>query len=297
MAYTPEPSPNLATKRDAENRVRDLPRGNFMLAYHPDEWQLDARGRLIPTVVHLSKEVGHGAVAADGDFTPAEIEYKRRGYQLIPHDILGDIDYVALYRNRKGKKVHRSIFQEPYDTANGVTEWTFDQEAWDRFISLLRKRNFIKAPRPKIVEGLLRQTEEAYDGLLRREPSRDQAEKHEAWQKKVDLIRSQVRTLKAELEASYETYGRPASRARSALAAQLAALETTGDEDVDAVLRRTLDARAAAAESVDEKDDAPEIDDDEDLDLSLANATLPEPPAPPSAAPKGRRRKLEEADE
>jgi hypothetical protein len=283
MAFTPEESPNLKAARDAENRVKDSPRGNFIFAYHPDEWVLDHRGRLVPTIVHLSKEPGDGGVGADGDFMPAELQYRKRGWQLIPHDILGKQDYVALYRNVRGKRVHRTIFQEGYNTAAGTTEWAFDEDGWVMFLGLLRKKGLIKQPRPKVVAGLLRTQQELLEDKLKREPNTDSGVKHERWEKAVQTIRDGIRTLERELEKSYEVYGRPQSIGRSSvqdLLEQLEEEEGASDPETAAILQRTRAQRAAAQESddVDEDleeqgdggiDSTPPADTDTDTDTEL----------------------------
>lgn len=251
--FVAEESPNLRQKREVANRVKDLPRGNFMFFYHPDEWAMDHRGRLMPTVIHCSKDPGSGAVAANGDFTPAELEYRKRGWLPIPHETLGEVDYVAPYRNTKGKMVHRTIFQRGYNTAEGTTRWAFDQEAWDAFIALLRKRGLIKQPRPEVVSGLLEAAQEALRNI--RAPRSDDGEKMERYLERVEVLKRQIAVLCDELGASYEAHGRPSSPGRSKVLALLEGLDDemeSDDPDVAAVLRATqptLEASAVSAET------------------------------------------------
>ena len=197
------PSPNLAAEEDRGGRVKDSPSGNYVLAHPKDEWQLNANGDLVPVLVQLSRTPGVQGVGTRGEFGAAQAYYLERGFTLIPHDIL-PTDYVALYLNRKGQRVHRSVFQSPIDGPNG-TIWTCDEESIAKFIKLLRIRGFIRPPRPHIVRGMLHTKQQEYDHL--RPPSSDDASRRDVYDRRVVMLRKQIKSLEAELEAAVVTFG------------------------------------------------------------------------------------------
>ncbi|MCP4962776.1 MAG: hypothetical protein GY925_26350 [Actinomycetia bacterium] len=256
--YTPEASPNLQKQQDAANRVNDLPRGNYMFATNPEDWQVSGSNppRLVPVVTHVSKEAGNCGVDTYGNFAPAEAYYKRNGITLIPHDVLEGLDYVAPYTNKKGAKVHRSIFQTGYQDPAGVTQWTFDQEAWDGFLDLLRDRGIIKQPRPQVVEGLITVREQRLASM--RAPAVSDGEKYRQYEEECESIRGAIKMLKAEHEKSVAAWGAPKSPGRSKVRAALDALKalkskpaTDTDTDTDAKRQRAeLIERAKSLASV-----------------------------------------------
>jgi hypothetical protein len=196
-------SPNVAKAAAVESRVSDGPRGNFMLAHPQDEWMLTEGGELVPVIVPLSKSPGVQGVDRHGNFSSAMAYYLDRGFTLIPHDIIPG-DYVSLYANRRGQKVHRSVFQLPLDGPNG-TVWTFDGEAWAKFLRLLRAKGIVKAPRPHIVRGLLAAKIKEYEHL--RPPSIDDASRRDAYERRVTMFQRQIEALKAELAGAIEAHG------------------------------------------------------------------------------------------
>lgn len=234
MSFVAEQSPNVRAKKEAANRVNDLPRPNFIFFYCPDDWHVDFRGKLMPTVVHISKEPGSGAVSPDGDFAPQELALKKRGFLPIDHEVIAaDTDYVAPYRNRKGRVVHRTVFQRPYATVEGVTNWAFDQDAWDDFIALLRAKGVIRRPRPEILSGMLEQQRE----LLRnkRSPRTDDGEAIERYNEKIKRIHAAIDVLTAEVAASEKEYGKSAAPGRVVVLDQLKAARAEAEAIAPAV--------------------------------------------------------------
>lgn len=213
MAFSPLPSANLQAAADAAGRVSDRPRGNFVFGYHPEEWQMDVAGRLVPVIVHLSRDPGINGVGPDGSFRSAKVQYEERGYVLIPHDVLGDTDYVAPYLNKKGAKVHRTLFQTGYNDATGNTQWAFDQEAWDAFIDLLRERGVIAQPRPEVLHGLLEQVRQTLAN--KRIPRSDDQSKVDSYNMQCDLLKAQIATLEREHVKSVQVHGQGSSPGRS----------------------------------------------------------------------------------
>lgn len=205
-----KPSPNLARQEEAEGRVKDSPRGNFMLAHPKDEWILSADGELLPVIVPLSKTPGVQGCDRRGNWGAARTYYLDRGFTLIPHDVIPS-DYVAAYVNEAGQDVHRSVFQTPLDGPNG-TVWTFDAEAWGKFVRLLRLKGYIKPPRPHIIRGMLHDKQREYDHL--RPPAIDDASRRDVYDRRVKMLQRQLESLKAELEAAVKTYGSDASPVR-----------------------------------------------------------------------------------
>lgn len=227
MPFVSEGSPNTHQAQDAANRVSCPPSDNFVVAYHPEEWMLDGKGRLVPTLVQFSKAPGVCGVTANGDFRAAKAAYEARGYVILPHDILGGEDYVALYRNRKGAKVHKTVFQFGYNDSTGDTKWGFDQEAYEAFIGFLRKKGLVKQPKPTVVSGLLQQVRETLSN--KRQPRTDDQSKVQAYNEQCAVLRAQITTLEAELAKSVEVYGAEQSPARSRVLSLLA--DAAADDD------------------------------------------------------------------
>lgn len=222
----PEPSPNLRQQDEVANRVYDVPRANFILAHRSSEWQMDSEGNLLPVVVQLSKSPGVQGVGRRGQFGEARAWYEEQGLTLIPHDIL-PADYVALYRNEKGKKVHRTVFQQPANTADGTTVWEHDGETWKKFLRLLRVKGYVKPPLPVVVRQLLDREIKTKDGM--RSPG-DNALLRERFERDLRRCNRNIEKLEMELEASYQIYGRPVVAARSEVSDLLdAALEAEGE--------------------------------------------------------------------
>lgn len=256
--FIAEDSPNLTRKRRDEGRVKDSPRGNFQFFFHPDDWQTDGQGRMVPTITQVSKDVGSGAVRADGDFDPELLRLQKAGWVAIPHDVLGAVDYVTPYKNKKGKLVHRSIFQVPYNTADGTTEWAHDADLWADFIKLLRTKGIVKAPAPAVVQALIRKTEQRLEFLLRRQPNREaEPEKVENWQRKLDLCRLTLTNLAVEFEAACKVHGSPAAPGRTRLNLKQLIADAEAANTPGSALAQRLAERAPMV---------PDLDDDDELD-------------------------------
>jgi hypothetical protein len=220
QAFTAGADPNLAPIEDAKNRVNDMPRGNFQFAYHPDDWQLNQDAELVPVISHMPKTPGCNGVDKNGDFTPARIRYENLGYRLINHDVLPG-GYVAVYRNKKGSKVHRTVFQRGHDF-QGVTHWLHDGKAWSGFIKLLRQRGIIQQPKPEVVLAMLKIKRQVYEGM--RQPRVDDAAGLTRYNEKVERMQREIATLEREMKASEELYGEATSPVRDTVLAELAAL-------------------------------------------------------------------------
>lgn len=233
-------SPNR--QRAAESRagrVRDVPRPNFLLYYHPAEWQLTAEGELTPSISHMSLAPGAGA-DEKGNFDHRHAELTTRGYLRIPHDVLGEAldDYVAKYTNHRGKSVHRTVFQKPYDDGTGTTRWRADTEAIRAFVKFLRKRGVVARPRPEVVEGMLHAQQRALNRLLNVRTA-DAPRAKRRHEEKIQAAEQAITYLQGELQASADVYGRPEASARSVL---LELLDEGGDdlavdEDAEEVAR------------------------------------------------------------
>lgn len=230
-------SPNAQRATDEGGRVRDVPRPNFVFYYHPAEWQLDERGELIPSIGHFSLAPGSGA-DPNGDFSQRHAEMTSKGFVRIPHDVLGAAlpDYVAKYTNHRGKAVHRTVFQTPYNDGTGTTRWLDDIESRRAFVAFLRRKGLIARPRPEVVEGKLREEERKLGRLADTEPASN-ALARDRYAQKVARGQHAIETLQAELAESIAVYGRPVAPARGALLALLQADETVTPE-AEAVVRK-----------------------------------------------------------
>lgn len=206
------PSPNIRSESARKHVVFDTPRGNFILAHRSTEWVLNEAGDLLPVIVQLSKSPGVQGVGRRGQFGEARAWYEANGLILIPHSVLPK-DYVRLYRNAKGKKVHRTVFQTPVNTADKTTIWNHDSEAWGKFLQLLRIRRIVLPPMPSTIAHMLRIRQLAYDNL--RVPSADDVSRRDRYERQASMLKRQIATLQDELESSYEHYGRPQAAVRS----------------------------------------------------------------------------------
>ena len=223
------PSPNLAQEQEREGRVQDSPSGNYMLGHGKDEWLVDSEGRMVPVLVQLSRSPGVQGVGRKGEWGAAQAYYLERGFSLIPHDVIPG-DYVSLYLNKRGQRVHKSVFQSPVDGPNG-TLWAVDDESVRKFVQLLRVKGIIKAPRPHVIRALLHQKQGAYSTL--RPPSVDDASRRDAYDRMVTMLQKQIEGLQAELAAALVEYGDESRVIRSSVGGLLdeALAEASGDQE------------------------------------------------------------------
>ncbi len=231
-------SPNAQRQVEQEGRVDDLPRANFVLFYHPAEWQLTHDGELTPSISHMSLAPGAGA-DENGDFTHRRSQLLKRGWVEIPHDVLGEElpDYVAKYTNKYGKAVCRTIFQQPYNDATRKTRWRYDEEAGRAFVQFLRKRGIIKQPTPEVVEGLLVAQERLLARLATVRPADNEAA-HAVYRSKLERCEHAISVLRAELGRSRDLHGAPAAPARSALLRLLQKQEEAEEATPVALVRK-----------------------------------------------------------
>lgn len=265
MPFIAEPSGNLDPAAVEDGYVDDIPRGNFQLAVHPRDWQMDARGRLVPVVVPIGKEVGNGSVSRRGDFAMHRLEHEQHGYTFIPHDILGpDQDYVTVYRNRHKRKVHATVFQTPSPGPDGKTVYPVDLESWHKFLDLLRLRGIVRPPSVAVVRGLIAVREALYADKEKRGPRNATTEAQDRYAREMARIRAELATLREELAASIREYGDDRSVVASRLGELLEAATDTAAATADAVAavrprapRRTPKAPVATkpADDVDEGED------------------------------------------
>jgi len=220
-------SPNLAKEEAINGRVQDSPRGNYILAHPKDEWQLSGDGELFPVLVPLSKLPGVQGCDRRGNWSAAHAYYMEQGFTLIPHDVIPS-DYVALYLNTKGQRVHRSVFQTPLDGPNG-TVWVMDEDSWRKFVQLLRVKGLVKAPRPHILRGMLHTTRETY--LHLRPPAVEDASRRDSYDRQVTMYQKQIACLERELEGSIEEHGEDRSPAHNTIGSLLD--EALGDAQAD----------------------------------------------------------------
>jgi hypothetical protein len=245
-------SPNEAVIADAQSRVKDRPRANWKFFHHPEEWQVDAQGELVPVLSQMSMAPGAGA-EPNGDFTPQQRRLEAKGWRGIPHDVLRELgikDYVVAYVNHRGKDVCRSVFQTPYTDGTGNTGWKIDTEAMAAFIELLRKKGAIPAPRPRIVQQLLDRERGRHQFLADRRPDERNAPAVARHTMKVMACERAMAKLEAELENSIRIYGREAAPVRSALLGALrqATLQEQAEQEAVASLGHKLGRAAAAIE-------------------------------------------------
>lgn len=267
QGFVPESSGNLEPGATDDGLLDDLPRGNFMFMVHPLDWQIDQRGKLVPVVVHIGKEVGNGSVSRKGDWTQHLLEHQRNGFVLIPHDILGaDRDYVDVYRNKHRKKVHRTVFETPQVGPDGKTVYSVDLKAWWKFLDLLRLRGIVKAPQVRVVREMLNAKRMLYSDKEKRGPRNTTGEAIERYEREMRQLRDVMLMLEAELAESIRVYGEDVSvvdgRLDQLLEQELELAKSTAGA-TDSV-RRAVKPRPKARGIVPEKPtDAVDDEDDE----------------------------------
>jgi len=273
--FVAESSGNLDPVANNDGYVDDIPRGNFMLAVHPQDWQMDSRGKLVPVVVQIGKEVGNGSVSTKGNFAQHRLEHEKHGYVMIPHDILGPkSDYVVVYRNQYKRKVHTSIFQTPAHGPDGKTIYGMDLPTWWKFLDLLRIKGLVKQPSVRVVRGLIASKESLYTDKVKRGPRNSTTEAVERYERDMAGLRAQIEELNRELEKSIVEYGdevSPASTLLDELIDQELQQATAVDEATRAVRQPIAQKRPRAprtpkgfqAEKPDHDPKPPDEDDDE----------------------------------
>jgi hypothetical protein len=209
---------------EAEGRVRDVPRPNFVLFHNPREWSLTGDGDLLPSLSHVSKAPGAGADPS-GDFTPVRVARQKRGEVEIPTDVLGPgTHYVAQYTNQRGRPVHRTVFQEPYD-GEGATRWRADADAVRKFCHYLMRIGLIKPPAPAVVRAQIARVSRLRENHLRKRPA-DRGARFESWEERLGMYDAQLSRLTREhMPRAVETYGDQQSPVRAALARALEVLD------------------------------------------------------------------------
>lgn len=191
---------------------------------------MTAGAELRPTITHVNKLPGSGAVTRRGSFRPEMLRLEEQGMVHIPHDVLSsNVDYVQVFRNRKGKKVHCTIFQTPVESADGTIQFRHDPVAYSKFLTLLRRKRIIKPPEPQIVDGVREQYRVRLQSRLSREPQEGSARMQEH-KRQVAYLNRCLEVLDNEYEASVAHYGEPASEGREALDRALAALDALDEE-------------------------------------------------------------------
>lgn len=217
-------NPNAEVVEQKEGRVKDKPRANWMFFFHPHEWQVDVHGRIVPVLSQMSMSPGAGADPS-GDFTPQKRLLESRGWVAIPHSVLrrelGIKDYVVRYVNHRGKGVCRSIFQTPFTDGTGQTGWKMDEEAYDAFIELLRQREIIPPPQPRIIQQLLDSERRRMAFLTDRRPDERNAPAVQRHEIKVRRCERAIENLEEELHDSIRVYGEEAAPVRSKLVGAL----------------------------------------------------------------------------
>lgn len=267
QGFVPESSGNLEPGATDDGLVDDLPRGNFMFMVHPLDWQIDQRGKLVPVVVHIGKEVGNGSVSRKGDWSQHLLEHQRNGFVLIPHDFLGaDRDYVDVYRNKHRKKVHRTVFETPQVGPDGKTVYSVDQKAWWKFLDLLRLRGVVKAPQVRVVREILNSKRALYAEKEKRGPRNTTGEAVERYEREMRQLRDVMAMLEGELAESVRVYGEDVSvvdsRLDELLEQELATARAS--EGATASVRQAVKPRPPRKGIVPEKPSSAVDPDDED---------------------------------
>jgi hypothetical protein len=183
----------------------------FWLAHRPGDWIVDTEGRILPDLRRIADAPGVHSTGRHGDFRATKARHEAGfGFKFIPHDVLGPgTSYLRVFINKKGKPVHRTIFDRPIARQSGRTKFRCDREAWRDFLFFLQTDphlpGHIDPPRPEIVEGLLVQTRRHRRAL--RAPSTDDPAKRAEYADLCKTVESQIGSLERAMAAAVEHYG------------------------------------------------------------------------------------------
>lgn len=202
------PDPYQAKAKDTRGRV-DAPLDfKFWLAHRPGDWIVDAEGRMLPDLRRIAHAPGVHSTSRHDNFaaTKARHEGPGFGFKFIPHDVLGPgTSYLKVFINKKGKPVHRTIFERPIARQSGRTKFRCDRVAWRDFLFFLQAEGHVDSPRPEIVEGLLTQARK--DRRALRAPSTDDPAKRAEYADRCQIVESQIVSLERTMAAAVEHYG------------------------------------------------------------------------------------------
>ena len=143
------PQPPRAMKR-ALNLPTTAP---WWYKFHPARWMV-VDGEVLPILGKLKGDPGVAGTNSYGDTTLAKAYSDRRGWMVIPWDVLGDEDdpYIRVHDVRGGV-AYLSKWQRPKQIGNRVVT-VVDEAGYLDFLRLLMSRGIVPPPDPDLLDAL-----------------------------------------------------------------------------------------------------------------------------------------------
>jgi len=145
------PAGRIPQLPQASRQLINLPASpSFFLKWHPARWYM-ANGRLLPCLGKLVIEPGINGVDARGGHTIAKAEADRRGWTIIPWEVIPD-GYVRAYDVRGGV-AHMTRWERPKAIGNRAIIKT-DEKGYHAFLQHLLDEGIVPPPDPDIVDAM-----------------------------------------------------------------------------------------------------------------------------------------------
>lgn len=125
------------------------PNQPFMLKEHPLRWHL-VDGEWLPQLGYLRFEMGANGVDKTGDISIARLEAEKRGWKIIPYEVIKD-GYVTRTRC-EGGWFHHLRWEEPRAIGKRVLDSRVDSEGYRDFLRMLVDEGFVREPDPDVLE-------------------------------------------------------------------------------------------------------------------------------------------------
>jgi hypothetical protein len=208
--FATAPNPFQSRDRDVRGRVDAPADFKFWLAHRVGDWIVDADGHLLPDVRRIAHAPGVNATDRRDNFLGTKVQHEDQGFVFIPRDALGPgSDYMRVFLNRKGKPIHRTVFERAIRRQSGRTKFRTDRESWRDFCFLLREGTHtgfkLEPPRPEHIEGLLVAAKRKRSAL--RAPSTEDPAKRAEYALRCSMVEKQIETLEREFAAAVAIYG------------------------------------------------------------------------------------------
>lgn len=123
----------------------------FFLRWHPARWQL-VDGEWLPMLGTLKLDLGAGGVDKDGNIDHAVIDGEKRGWTVIPWEVIPD-GYVRAWPCRNGQ-YHCTKWETPRHMAGRVLSSEVDDKGYRDFLRMLVEQEIVKPADPAILEQI-----------------------------------------------------------------------------------------------------------------------------------------------
>ena len=187
-AKGPEPRPPPRT-RAAEKRLPCSPSPVFHLMWNPERWYFDPEtSEWLPGLGYMRGDPGCGGVDKGGDDVFARVEVQRRGWNVLPWDVLADMrggwPYIKQYDCRGGV-YHCEFWETPRFVGNRMMESATDAEGRREFLRELMRVGIIPPPDPVLLSSKVEAERAQLQRILNQPPSAGQAQAQERYEGQV----------------------------------------------------------------------------------------------------------------